>query len=103
MRLPSGQPWWQNGMPQSMHRPAWRLRTAESPASYTSFQSMRRIGTGRRGGSSRSGTLMKPRGSATGHLQDAAPHDVAVGVEAFVERGLPRREDGGVVARENLH
>ncbi len=23
MRLPSGQPWWQNGMPQSMHRPAW--------------------------------------------------------------------------------
>ena len=24
MRLPSGQPWWQNGTPQSMHRPAWR-------------------------------------------------------------------------------
>ncbi len=23
IRLPSGQPWWQNGMPQSMHRPAW--------------------------------------------------------------------------------
>ena len=23
MMLPSGQPWWQNGMPQSMHRPAW--------------------------------------------------------------------------------
>ena len=23
MRLPSGQPWWQNGMPQSMQRPAW--------------------------------------------------------------------------------
>ncbi len=22
MRLPSGQPWWQNGMPQSMQRPA---------------------------------------------------------------------------------
>ncbi len=22
MRLPSGQPWWQNGMPQSMHRDA---------------------------------------------------------------------------------
>ncbi len=22
IRLPSGQPWWQNGMPQSMHRPA---------------------------------------------------------------------------------
>ncbi len=24
IRLPSGQPEWQNGMPQSMHRPAWR-------------------------------------------------------------------------------
>ncbi len=24
IRLPSGQPWWQNGMPQSMHRPACR-------------------------------------------------------------------------------
>ncbi len=23
MMLPSGQPWWQNGMPQSMQRPAW--------------------------------------------------------------------------------
>ena len=23
IRLPSGQPWWQNGMPQSMQRPAW--------------------------------------------------------------------------------
>jgi hypothetical protein len=23
MRFPSGQPWWQNGMPQSMQRPAW--------------------------------------------------------------------------------
>ena len=22
IRLPSGQPWWQNGMPQSMQRPA---------------------------------------------------------------------------------
>jgi hypothetical protein len=22
IRLPSGHPWWQNGMPQSMHRPA---------------------------------------------------------------------------------
>jgi hypothetical protein len=23
MRLPSGQPWWQNGIPQFIHRPAW--------------------------------------------------------------------------------
>ncbi len=33
MRLPSGQPWWQNGMPQSMQRPAWRRSTALSPGS----------------------------------------------------------------------
>ena len=28
IRLPSGQPWWQNGMPQSMQRPAWRRSVA---------------------------------------------------------------------------
>jgi hypothetical protein len=33
MRFPSGQPWWQNGTPQSMQRPAWRRSTAESPGS----------------------------------------------------------------------
>ena len=30
MRFPRGQPWWQNGMPQSMHRPAWRRSTVRS-------------------------------------------------------------------------
>ena len=30
MRLPSGQPWWQNGMPQSMQRLAWVLMIGSS-------------------------------------------------------------------------
>ena len=30
MMLPSGQPWWQNGMPQSMQRPAWVLMIGSS-------------------------------------------------------------------------
>jgi hypothetical protein len=30
MRLPSGQPLWQNGMPQSMQRPAWRASAGPS-------------------------------------------------------------------------
>ena len=33
MRLPSGQPWWQNGTPQSMQRPACAFRTPFSWAS----------------------------------------------------------------------
>ena len=33
MRFPSGQPWWQNGMPQSMQRPACRRRTVRSVSS----------------------------------------------------------------------
>ena len=33
IRLPSGQPLWQNGMPQSMQRPACRRSTPESPGS----------------------------------------------------------------------
>ena len=32
MRLPSGQPLWQNGTPQSMHRVAWRTRAGASSA-----------------------------------------------------------------------
>ena len=32
IRLPSGQPSWQNGMPQSMHRPACSLQLAWRPA-----------------------------------------------------------------------
>ena len=54
MRLPSGQPSWQNGMPQSMQRVAWS-RISSSPAGgYTSRQSWMRTGTGRRLGSCRS-------------------------------------------------
>ncbi len=30
MRLPSGQAWWQNGIPQSMHRPACLLMMGSS-------------------------------------------------------------------------
>jgi hypothetical protein len=30
IRLPSGQPWWQNGIPQSMQRPAWVLMMGSS-------------------------------------------------------------------------
>ncbi len=30
MMLPSGQPWWQKGMPQSMQRPAWVLMIGSS-------------------------------------------------------------------------
>ena len=29
MRLPRGQPLWQNGIPQSMHRLAWRCRLVD--------------------------------------------------------------------------
>ena len=30
IRLPSGQPWWQNGMPQSMQRPACSVMIGSS-------------------------------------------------------------------------
>src|SRR6476661_9013110 len=102
MRFPSGQPWWQNGTPQSMQRPAWLFRTPFSWASYTSFQSMMRTGTGRRGWVSRWRTFRNPRGSATGNLQDSRPYFFAVGVKALfdaVETGL---QHGRVVARQHL-
>ena len=53
MRLPSGQPLLQNGMPQSMHRDACVCRWSSAKGSYTSFQSSSRTGTGRRVGVSR--------------------------------------------------
>src|SRR5690606_27074380 len=64
--------------------------------------SMRRSATGRRLGSSRSWTLRNPLGSATGHLHDPAPHDVAVGVETLVDRRLARRKYSSVVTRKHL-
>ncbi len=39
IRFPSGQPLWQNGMPQSMHRPAWRSSSPRLNSVYTSRQS----------------------------------------------------------------
>ena len=33
MRLPSGQPLWQKGMPQSMHRAAWSCRCSAGKSS----------------------------------------------------------------------
>src|SRR5690606_35886949 len=71
------------------------------PGSYTSFQSMMRTGTGRRGWSSRSVVLRKPLGSATGHLQDAGPDDVAVRVESLLGRLLAGLQHRGVVARQD--
>src|SRR2546421_1053112 len=49
MILPSGQPWWQNGMPQSMQRAACFLSSSEGKGRETSFQSRSRSATGRVG------------------------------------------------------
>ena len=43
-----------------------------------------------------------PSGSATGHLQDAAPDDVAVGVEPLVDGVLAGLQHRRVVARQHL-
>ena len=51
----------QNGIPQSMQRLAWAWSRSSWNGSYTSFQSRRRTGTGRREGSSRPDS-MKPVG-----------------------------------------
>ena len=63
IRLPSGQPWWQNGIPQSMHRPACASSAIGEKSAYTSRQSRIRTSTGRRAGVSR-GVLRNPLGSA---------------------------------------
>src|SRR4051812_38519113 len=73
MRFPSGQPTWQNGMPQSMHRAAWVRRWSAGNGSYTSRQSRRRTGTERRAGSSRP-YFMNPVGSPTGRRHDRLVH-----------------------------
>src|SRR5438093_45020 len=49
MMLPSGQPWWQNGMPQSMQRAACFFSSSWGKGRYTSFQSRSRSPTGRVG------------------------------------------------------
>src|SRR4051812_26273712 len=63
---------------------------------------MSRSATGRRAGSSRSCVLRKPFGSATSYLHDARPHDVAIGVQTFVDSCLSCCENGRVITRENL-
>src|SRR5438093_317738 len=49
MMFPSGQPWWQNGMPQSIHRAACFLSSSWGKGRWTSFQSRIRSSTGRVG------------------------------------------------------
>ncbi len=102
MRLPSGQPWWQKGTPQSMQRPACRRSTARSPGSPISRQSRMRTGTGRFFGSSRSVTFRNPRGSATGHLQDLPPDVVRIGVDALPLRVEADGSHHRPVARHEL-
>ena len=67
MRFPSGQPVWQNGIPQSMQRPACSEMIGSNARpgdpGYTSFQSWIRSATGRRSATCRS-YFMNPRGSA---------------------------------------
>src|SRR5439155_14636496 len=46
MMFPSGQPLWQKGMPQSMQRAPWRLRTSSGVRSSNSRQCFSRSGTG---------------------------------------------------------
>jgi len=76
MRFPSGQAEWQNGMPQSMHRPAWRSARPAPNSVYTSRQSWMRTSTGRRAGVSRP-VLRKPFGSAM-----PPPHPCAAAMTA---------------------
>src|SRR4051812_9027565 len=49
IRLPSGQPEWQNGMPQSMQRAPWSFSSGSARGSWYSMKSCTRSGTGRFG------------------------------------------------------
>src|SRR3954465_15963634 len=59
IRLPSGQPEWQNGMPQSMQRAPCAFRSGSASGSWYSMKSRTRSGTGRFGPLTR-GILRKP-------------------------------------------
>src|SRR3954467_6897394 len=103
MMLPSGQAWWQNGIPQSMQRPACLLMIGSSarprPPGYTSFQSCTRSSTGRREATSRP-SLRKPRGSAMERL-----HHLRCGLvvgEIFFLGLLLRGEDQLVLSGHHL-
>src|SRR3954469_206923 len=49
IRLPRGQPEWQNGMPQSMQRAPWSFSSGSASGSWYSSKSLTRCGTGRLG------------------------------------------------------
>ena len=63
MRLPSGQPWWQNGMPQSMQRDACARSCARRARDRRSRASRGRARSTGRSSSSSRGASRKPFGS----------------------------------------
>src|SRR6201992_608636 len=97
IRLPSGQPLWQNGIPQSMQRVACSRRISLSNSSYTSCQSRSRSGTGRRFGNSRCVYFRKPLGSAMRGRHDRLVH---IGTVTFGFGN--RRQHLLVVSRHHL-
>src|ERR1700722_12580936 len=97
MRLPSGQPSLQNGMPQSMQRAAWTVRWSGGNGSYTSFQSRSRTGTGRRDGSSRPNSI-NPVG-----LPMSGGHDGLVDRDALFGGAAGRFHRPLVVPGDALH
>src|ERR1700733_7352050 len=96
MRLPSGQPLWQNGMPQSMQRAACRSVRSLANGSYTSRQSVIRTSTARLRGVSRA-VFKKPLGSpmiySSPVLTVRRGHDGLVDVPALALGGRGRGED----------
>src|SRR5215510_10889084 len=99
MRFPSGQPLLQNGMPQSMQRPACVCNFSRANGSYTSRQSCSRTGTGRRVGVSRL-HLRNPVVSPTCRLHDRV---VALVVGPAALLGFADdREHARVVLRHHL-
>src|SRR5579864_1384242 len=96
IRFPSGQPLWQNGIPQFMHRDACSRRLSCEYGSYTSCQSRTRTGIGRRVGVSRR-CLRKPVTSPMRGL-----HHQLVGVEPLLLRPADGGDDPLEVLREDL-
>src|SRR5581483_3416161 len=96
IRFPSGQPLWQNGIPQFMHRDACMRSRSGSNGSYTSCQSWTRTGIGRRVGVSRR-CFRKPVTSPMCGL-----HHQLVGIEALCCGALDGRQDSLEVLREHL-
>src|SRR5271165_6782477 len=103
MRLPSGQPLWQNGIPQSMHRAACRSARSRANGSYTSRQSVSRTSTGRRRGVSRA-VVKNPFGSPIASCPSPVRgrHHGLVHVTALALGGRGRHEDPLVVLRHDL-